>query len=128
MNLSTTQKVVLGIFTILPLVLLPFLFFQIFYTFLVDLHDLIDNGPPDLESQREFFFAIMRFMIPSMILSLVSLGLLIIYLIHVSKNNSLNTTERLVWILILIFAGVIGFPIYWYMQIWNSRATTTHTA
>ena len=126
MNLSTTQKVVLGIFTILPLVLLPYIFLQVFYTFLVDVHDLMDHSQ-DPESRREFFFTIIQFMIPSMILSLVSLGLLIIYLIHVAKNNSLDTTERLVWILIFIFAGVIGFPIYWYMQIWKGKAVTNHT-
>jgi TM2 domain-containing membrane protein YozV len=128
MNLSTTQKVVLGIFTILPLALLPYIFIQAFYTFLVDVHDLIDVDSPDSESQREFFIVIMQFMIPSMILSLVSLGLLIIYLIHAAKNNSLNTTERLVWILIFVFAGIIGFPIYWYLQIWKTPAATNYTA
>jgi hypothetical protein len=125
MHLSTTQKVVLGMFTILPLVLLPYIFFQVFHTLLYNLHD-VDPEFMDSTSQKEFFFMMIQIMIPSMIISLLSIGLLIFYLIHAAKNNSLNTNERLIWILIFVFAGVIGFPIYWYMQIWKAPASTNY--
>jgi TM2 domain-containing membrane protein YozV len=125
MHLSTTQKVVLGMFTILPLVLLPYIFFQVFHTLLYNLHD-VDPEFMDSTSQKEFFFMMIQIMIPSMIISLLSIGLLIFYLIHVAKNNSLNTNERLIWILIFVFAGIIGFPIYWYMQIWKAPASTNY--
>jgi hypothetical protein len=128
MHLSTTQKVVLGIFTILPLVLLPFIFFQVFHTIFFSLNEHIDLESVDSESQKEFFFMMIQIMIPAMILSLLSLGLLIFYLIHAAKNNSLNTNERLIWILIFVFAGIIGFPIYWYMQIWKTPAATNYPA
>jgi hypothetical protein len=125
MHLSTTQKVVLGMFTILPLVLLPYIFFQVFHTLLYNLHD-VDPEFMDSTSQKEFFFMMIQIMIPSMIISLLSIGLLIFYLIHTAKNNSLNTNERLIWILIFVFAGIIGFPIYWYMQIWKAPASTNY--
>jgi hypothetical protein len=125
MHLSTTQKVVLGMFTILPLVLLPYIFFQVFHTLLYNLHD-VDPEFMDSTSQKEFFFMMIQIMIPSMIISLLSIGLLIFYLIHAAKNNSLNTNERLIWILIFVFAGIIGFPIYWYMQIWKAPASTNY--
>ncbi len=104
MNLSTTQKVVLGIFTMLPLVLLPYLFIQFFRVFFLDFPRGLN---PD--ANEEFLEGVLQFIVPSMILSFTSLGLLIFYLVHLSKNNSLNTTERLIWILIMIFGGLLGF-------------------
>lgn len=121
MNLSATQKVVLGIFTMLPLVLLPYLFIQFFYLFFLDFPRGLNA-----DTNEEFLEGVLQFMVPSMILSFASLGLLIFYLVHLIKNNSLNTTERLIWILIMIFGGLLGFPVYWYLQVWKTPKTTTH--
>lgn len=50
---------------------------------------------------------------------LFSFGLLIYYIIHVVNNKMIDSNERLIGILVFIFANMIGFPIYWYMRIWR---------
>ena len=53
------------------------------------------------------------------LMGLSMLGLLIYFIIHVINNKWVDGTERIVWVLVFIFAGMIGFPVYWYMRIWN---------
>ena len=43
----------------------------------------------------------------------------IYYIIQVVNNQALDSTERIIWILVFIFAGMIGYPVYWYMRIWK---------
>lgn len=47
------------------------------------------------------------------------LGTLIYFIIHAVNNAAIDSSERIVWILVFIFAGTIGFPVYWYMRIWK---------
>jgi len=51
------------------------------------------------------------------VLMIVTLADLVVFIMHAIKNKAVNETERIVWILVFVFAGVIGFPIYWYMRI-----------
>jgi len=57
-----------------------------------------------------------------------SLGLLIYYTIHVMSNPRLDGMDRLVWIIILVFTNVAGYPIYWYMQIRKAPAKEAYSS
>jgi len=46
---------------------------------------------------------------------------LVFFIIHMINNKKLDSTERLVWILVFLFAGVIGYPVYWYLRIWTEK-------
>jgi len=46
---------------------------------------------------------------------------LIFYIIHAINNKAIDSNERIIWILIFIFAGMIGFPVYWFMRIWQTK-------
>ena len=59
----------------------------------------------------------------AVLLGMVSLGVKIYFIILAVNNMAIDGTERLVWILIFVFAGLIGYPIYWYMRIWNNSVT-----
>jgi hypothetical protein len=50
----------------------------------------------------------------------LSAGLLIYFIIHVINNKTIDSTERIIRILVFIFAGMVGFPVYWYMRIWKA--------
>ena len=54
------------------------------------------------------------------LLAMCSLGLLVYFIIHSINNKAIDSTERIIWVLIFIFAGMIGFPVYWYMRIWKA--------
>ena len=54
------------------------------------------------------------------LLAVCSLFLLVYFIVHSINNKTIDSTERIVWVLIFIFAGMIGFPVYWYMRIWKT--------
>ena len=56
----------------------------------------------------------------ALLMVITNLGALIYFIIHAVNNPATDSTERIVWILVFIFAGVIGFPVYWYMRIWKT--------
>ncbi len=120
MEYSRTQKIILGIFTILPFVFFPFILAQVFQ-FVLNMVAANQHGEPEVS---EVLLAVFSFITPIILLSLLSIGLLIFYIIHVVGNKRLETAERLVWILLFIFFGIIAFPIYWFMRIWNSLEKT----
>lgn len=51
--------------------------------------------------------------------SLISLGLLIYYLVHILKNPRLDANTRLMWVLIVLLTGIVGNIVYWFFQIWR---------
>ena len=52
----------------------------------------------------------------------IIIGLLIYYIIHISNNKSLDQQMKAVWIVVIFFVNVIGFPVYWYLNIWKDKA------
>lgn len=42
---------------------------------------------------------------------------LIYFIVHAVNNKLLDKSERLVWIIVFLFASFVGYPIYWYMKI-----------
>jgi hypothetical protein len=54
--------------------------------------------------------------ITGVLMAITGLTALVLFVRHVISNKSLPETERVVWILVLIFAGFIGFPLYWFMR------------
>lgn len=110
--MSRTAKIILGIVTILP-----FIFFAIYlsyiFRFIQDMIIYHRSNPEDV------FFQLMPAFIYIGLLVIAKIGLLIFYIVHAVNNQRLDSTERIVWILIFIFAGTIGYPIYWYLRIWK---------
>ena len=113
--MSKTAKIILGIITILP-----FIFFTIYLSFVIRfIQDVIiyhRSTPEDV------FFQMMPALLYVGLLAIVKVGLLIFYIVHAINNQRLDSTERIVWILIFIFAGLIGYPIYWWMRIWKDSS------
>jgi len=72
----------------------------------------------DINNNPEYFpFADMAgFIVLIIITSLINLAALILFIIHAINNKSLPDTERIIWVLVFVFAGMIGFPIYWFMK------------
>jgi hypothetical protein len=80
-----------------------------------------NHGDPE---PADILAAIFSFLTPMILLGLLSLGLLIFYIVHVASNKEIQPVERLMWVLLFIFIGVIAFPIYWLLRIWNTPTTT----
>jgi len=75
------------------------------------------GGDPEPE---DILMGISSFVIPIILVSLLSLALLIFYIVHAATNKKLESVEQIMWILLFVFFGIIAFPIYWIIRIWNT--------
>ena len=112
--MSRSGKFFLGIVTFLPFVL-----FAIYIAFFITLFfEMFRHQPVD---EVEGFTQIYPVIVFALLMGLITFGLLIYYIIHVVNNKKIDSTERIIWVLVFLFAGMIGFPIYWYMRIWKDE-------
>ena len=114
--MSKSRKLLLGIISFMPIAL--FIGYLIaFFSFFIDMLRQVqreDVLPAMIIGKVAWMVAAI------LLLALCSLGLLIYFIIHALNNKALDSTERLIWILVFIFAGMISFPVYWYMRIWTA--------
>ncbi|MBX3256965.1 MAG: PLDc N-terminal domain-containing protein [Chitinophagaceae bacterium] len=117
--MSKSSKIILGIITLLPFFFMAgyFLWFMSFFT---KMSANIGTGDPDTVPRLMFENMGWMFLFIGMAM-LISFGLMIYYIVHVVNNKKIDSNERLVWILVFIFANMIGYPIYWYMRIWKAE-------
>ena len=116
--MAQENKTMAGILSFLPLVAF-LIYIIVFLNFIFQVMPNMDrHGPNAEELILPNIFSIVLFAI---ILGIVSLGVLVYFIIHAVNNKTIDSTERLVWILIFIFTGMIGYPIYWYMRIYKNQ-------
>ena len=116
MELSKVQKVILGIFTLLPFLIFPVILWELFDSIL-NIIKINEFGEPE---PREIVMQVFAFIFPIGLLAFVSLALLFFYLVHAVINKNLQPAEQLLWVLLFIFLGIIAFPVYWVIRIWNN--------
>jgi Phospholipase_D-nuclease N-terminal len=116
------SKITLGILTFLPFVLMFVYFFSI--GFLV--RDAILHQ--DESSPFPILADVFWLVIVALVMGLLCFGLLIYYIIHVINNKFIESNEKLLWVLVFLFASIVGFPIYWYMRIWKGPEVITMSA
>ena len=116
--MTKNQKIAAGIFSLLPLlsVIAYFIiFFNLFTSSIIPaIEEKLDGPPPG------FIRHMILFVIWAIVMSMISIGLMIYFLIHSINNPYVSKDERIMWILLLIFLLVIAAPIYWYMRIWDT--------
>jgi uncharacterized membrane protein len=114
--MSKSSKLALGIVSFIPLILVGVIIFMIFNLF----PEFIewDKYEPDA---RDFFTAFAPIFITGLLIGLISLGLLVFYIIHLVNNKQMESGEKIVWIFVFLFAGTVGYPVYWFFRIWNEK-------
>mgnify|MGYP001264997954 CR=1 FL=1 len=115
MELSRTQKILLAVGSIWPLI-----YIFVFILFIVGMIAFSGAGggrelDPMFSGGFLLIFVIHFFTI------LLSLALTIFYIIHAVKNTRLDPNMRIVWIVLFFFGGIIAEPIYWYLEIWREK-------
>ena len=122
MKLSQGQKILVGILTLLPFLFIPYIIFQIF-SFVMT---AISSDSMGVDPQPEVIFAaVFSFIVPIILLALLSMGLFIFYVIHAVNNKNMETAERIIWVLFFFFVGFLVLPVYWFVRIWSERPQPT---
>jgi uncharacterized membrane protein YfcA len=114
--MTRSSKIFTGIFSFLPIILGIVIIFQVLAMFPQFFH--WDEHEPD---PYTVFSTMWPVIITGIFAAIVSLGALIFFIIHMLNNKKVETGERIIWILVFIFANGIGYPIYWYMRIWKEE-------
>ncbi len=112
--MSRSTKLFVGILSFLPILLL-LVFFFMFFRMIPEFMQWEGRDP----EPYEMFDTFMPVFFIAIFMSILSLGLLIFFIMHLVRNKTMDSTERIIWILVLLFAGIIGYPIYWYMRVWK---------
>ena len=116
--MSKNKKIFIGILTVLPLVFLV-LYFITFISMFVGISSTISTG--DADGLPTFIGSFVTAFLMIILTIIISFSMLIYYIIHIVNNKQFDSNQRLVWILVTVFAGIIGSCIYWYLHIWKLK-------
>lgn len=114
MELSKTQKILLGLASGWPLV---YIFLFIAFVFAMVAISAGGSGGGELDPIFGGGFVVL--MLVHMITIFMTLGLTVFYIVHAVKNTKLDSNMRIIWIVLFFLGGMIAHPIYWYLQIWK---------
>jgi Phospholipase_D-nuclease N-terminal len=114
--MSKSGKLLVGILSFLPIILL-IAYMIVFFSFFITIfrHAQQEDVLPGMMIEHIAWIVGV-----ALLMGFISLGLKIYFIIHAINNKAADNSERIVWILVFIFAGMIGFPVYWYMRIWKA--------
>ncbi len=72
-------------------------------------------------SAQEVFGVFGPLFMLGIIMGILSLGLLVFFIMHLVQNKNMEGIEKVIWILVFLFVGFVGYPIYWYMRVWKDE-------
>jgi len=113
--MSKSRRLLIGILSLLPLLLVVVYTISFFGIFISAIRQ---HGRPEAFPEM-MLDHIVWIMAVALLMGISSLAMLIYFIVHAVNNTAIDSSERLVWILVFIFAGIIGGPVYWYMRIWK---------
>jgi hypothetical protein len=111
MRISKPLAIIIGLFTIWPLIYLG-----LFLVFFVVMAFTMFHHAPQHQSAPGFLPYIV---IPHVGTMLLMLGLMTFYIVHVFKNPALKDDRRVLWAVVLFMGGIVAAPIYWWLFIWR---------
>ena len=123
--MNKSKKIWLGILAFLPLVCGVTAIIFMFTSFVPAIMRFEQQGNHN-DLPIAFFAELMPLFIVAIFASILTLLALIYFIIHAINNLNVKSEERIVWVLVFIFASSIGFPIYWCIRIWPDPKTESN--
>jgi len=112
--MKSSTKFWLALFTFLPLIFL-FIFLGFFFTtFFENIVELEHNQG---EFPLQFIQSFAWFIFLIILMAIVGLGIKIYYIVHVNNNSKNDSNTKIMWTLLLIFIGLIGSIVYYFIEI-----------
>lgn len=116
MNLSRPVKIVVGAFTLVPLVHI-LVFMTTFLWIFVQISQIRPGAPPEAFGQgiERWFFLLMALHFAMM---LVAWALIAFYLVYLFKTDRVAKDKKALWAVVLFMAGLIAMPVFFWLYIW----------
>lgn len=115
--MSKSSKIILGVLTFLPILFFVAYFISIFSI----IKSVAVEGVADPSGMAFVPNSVYAAMIWMGIAILMTLGLWVYYIIHIVKNSKFNTptqsSSKLIWILVVVFGGVLGMIVYYFVEV-----------
>ncbi len=111
--MTKRKKVWLGIATIWPIAWM-FIFMISMFTFFFSF-----AGRPGQPEPGPILFLFPVIILLHFVTVFGSLALIIYYIFDIFKNERLEQNYKIMWTVLLFFAGMLAMPIYWYLYIWR---------
>jgi len=102
--------ILIGILTIWPFIYFFLFIAFMFFTFISISGAAGRKGPP------AGFLLIFPLHLLTMLLMFVLIAL---YVIHAFRTDLIAEDRRVLWVIVLLFGGLIAGPIYWYLYLWR---------
>jgi hypothetical protein len=113
--MKKSTKVWLGIATIWPICWM-FIFMGLMLTFVFTL----PQGPPPPGQGAPPIVYIFPFMFAMHFLTIIGhLALMVYFIFNIFKNERLEQNYKIMWTILLFFAGMLVMPVYWFLYIWR---------
>jgi hypothetical protein len=114
--MSTTKKIIVGILTVVPIFIIP-LYLLSFFSFIKQAQHISPSG--QFSSPEENMKMLIPMAIYLGVALVISISMLIFYIVDILKNPKFQGpgNNKLIWILIVLFTGIIGKIVYYIMEI-----------
>ncbi len=114
--MSKSKVVFLGILSFLPVLFIALYFVLFFGFFLTGIVEAERAGNQD--DLPIAFFTNMVWLMGCLLLGItLSVGLMVYYIVHAHNNPKNDNSKKIMWTLILIFVGLIGNIVYFFVEI-----------
>lgn len=116
-RMTKHAKIMLGLMTFIPMVLSVLLLLA-----------MIDGWfmPDDLNvGEHSEIYVLLPLGLSLLLLTVtvvLGLGVTVYYLVHSINNRKIDSTQRLVWVLVILMSGLFGCALYWLFLIWREEA------
>lgn len=108
---SRATTVLIGVLTVWPIV-----YMILFFGFIAFSFTSARSG------NDSAFPALFAYILPLHLLTiLLMFALMAVYIVHAYRSDRIPNDRRILWVIILIFGGLIAFPVYWYLYLWRER-------
>lgn len=112
--MKKSNKVLLGIGTFWPFLYIPIFMLTIFSTFLFSGSG---GGQPD-----DAFPLMFMIILPLHMLTILgSIALHVFYVVNIFRNPRVEKDKQVLWVMLLLMAGMMAAPVYWYLYIWRDE-------
>lgn len=116
--MNQTKKVIIGILTFLPLVIIAFGIYDFFEIFTQFINELDKNSSNEFPGD-EFISMFFNIFIYAGVSSIIYLGLMVYYIVDVFKTPFLTNKKdlKIVWTILIILFAFPAIYIYYFMYI-----------
>jgi hypothetical protein len=108
--MRTTTSYALAVLTFLPAIYFGFFLVYLLYSSIAT------------EAHDDFLFRSVLFL--HFVTLIIVIGLVGVYVHNVYNNDSLTGDQKIIWTILILFAGVIAMPIYWYNHLYVNQKRT----